>query len=102
MDHIRRIACLSIFLLGPSLAAAPLPQLFQKVKEQFRLAAYADAVGTLAQVETEVQKPENQGYRASLRPSLAFYRGACLAALGRDQEAREEFEVFLTLSPNAS
>lgn len=102
MGSIRRIACLSIFLLGSSLAAATLPQLFQKVKEQFRLAAYADALGTLSQVETEVEKPENQSHRVSLRPSLAFYRGACLAALGRDQEAREEFEVFLALSPNAS
>jgi len=102
MVSIRRIACLSIFLLGSLLAAAPLPQLFQKVKEQFRLAAYADALATLSQVETEVEKPENQSHRASLRPSLAFYRGACLAALGRDQEAREEFEVFLALTPNAS
>ena len=102
MVSIRRIACLSLFLLGSSLSAAPLPQLFHKVKEQFRLAAYEDALGTLAQVETEVEKPENQSYRESLRPSLAFYRGACLAALGRDREAREEFEVFLALSPNAS
>ena len=33
---------------------------------------------------------------------LAFYRGACYAALGRTDEAREKFETFLTYQPNAS
>jgi GWxTD domain-containing protein len=92
-----------LFLVSASLlAAAPLPQLFHKAKEQFRLGGYADALQTLATIEAEVEKPENQSQRAGLRPGLAFYRGACLAALGRDNEAREEFRVFLAFSPGAS
>ena len=102
---MRHLACRSflLFLVSASLfAAAPLPQLFHKAKEQFRLGGYTDALETLSTIETEVEKPENQSHRASLRPGLAFYRGACLAALGRDSEAREEFRVFLAFSPGAS
>lgn len=101
---MRRIAHLSLFffLIGSLASAAPLPQLFHKAKEQFRLNAYANALATLSEVERESEKPENEAYRASLRPGLAFYRGACLAALGREKEAREEFEIFLAFTPNPS
>lgn len=102
MHRIARLSLLFFSLSISSLPAAELPQLFQKAKEQFRLNAYAEALTTLAQVEIESQKPENQGYVASLSQALAFYRGACLAALGRDHEARENFEVFLAFSPNPS
>jgi GWxTD domain-containing protein len=102
MHRIARLALLFLSLSISALPAAELPQLFQKAKEQFRLNAYAEALTTLAQVEIETQKPENRGYVASLSPVLAFYRGACLAALGREQDARESFEVFLAFSPNAS
>src|SRR5262249_40949351 len=54
------------------------------------------------QVRAECQKPENEHYRASLQPAIAFYRGASLAALGRTEEARPEFEIFLAFEPNAS
>ena len=92
-----------LFLVSASLlAASPLPQLFHKAKEQFRLGGYANALETLTTIEAEVEKPENQSQRAGLRPGIAFYRGACLAALGRDNEAREEFRVFLAFSPGAS
>jgi GWxTD domain-containing protein len=39
--------------------------------------------------------------REALRPSLAFYRGVCHAALGREEEAREHFRVYLEATPNA-
>jgi GWxTD domain-containing protein len=101
-----RRATLSCFLLlsltGSALSQPSLPRLFQKAKEQFRLGSYDVALATLSDVERESEKPENQAYRSSLRPGLAFYQGACLAALGRDQEAREQFGVFLAFSPNAS
>src|SRR6266536_2577068 len=92
----------SFFLAGSFLSAASLPQLFQKAKDQFRLGAYADSLATLSTIETEAEQPENQASRASFRPGIAFYRGACLAALGRDSEARAEFQVFLAFSPMAS
>jgi GWxTD domain-containing protein len=102
MVSIRRTACLSLFLFGSMLLAAPLPELFQKAKDQVRLGSYADALVTLSRVEIESQKPENQASRASLRASLAFYRGACLAELGREREAQKEFEIFLASSPDVS
>jgi GWxTD domain-containing protein len=102
MLRIARLSILFLILSTSAISAAELMQLFQKAKEQFRLSAYAQALTTLEQVEIESQKPENQGHFTSLRPALAFYRGACLAALGREQEARENFEIFLAFSPNAS
>jgi GWxTD domain-containing protein len=101
---MRRIAHLSLlFFLAASLtSAANVPQLFHKAKEQFRLNAYANALATLSEVERESEKRENEAYRTSLAPGLAFYRGACLAALGREKEAREQFEVFLAFTPNPS
>jgi hypothetical protein len=103
MRRISHVSFLFSFLLvGSLLLASPLPQLFQKAKDQFRLGAYADALATLSKIETEGEQPENQAYRASLRPGIAFYRGACLAALGRDGEARAEFEIFLVFSPTVS
>ena len=102
MHRIARLSLLYFSLSISALPAAELPQLFQKAKEQFRLNAYSEALTTLAQVEIESRKPENQGYLASLPPALAFYRGACLAVLGREHEARENFEVFLAFTPNPS
>lgn len=102
---MRLLTCRSFLLFlmsGSLLAVAPLPQLFHKAKEQFRLGGYTQALETLTTIATEVEKPENQSHRAGLRPGIAFYRGACLAALGRDSEAREEFRVFLAFSPGAS
>src|SRR5437870_981659 len=101
---MRRSTLPLVLLLGLSasaLTASDLPQLFQKAKEQFRLGGYNDSLATLALVEREAEKPENQSYRPSLRPGLSFYRGACLAVLGRETEAQKEFEVFLAFSPNA-
>jgi GWxTD domain-containing protein len=102
MRRITHLTLLFFFLAGSVASAASLPLLFHKAKEQFRLTAYADALKTLSEVEVESEKPENEAYRPSLRPGLAFYRGACLAALGREKEAREEFEVYLAFTPNPS
>jgi GWxTD domain-containing protein len=81
-----------------SLAAAPsLPELFRKSKEQFRLADYSKTLTTLDQIERLAALPENAKFRDELRPALAFYRGAALAALDRPTEAREQFEIYLAL-----
>jgi GWxTD domain-containing protein len=100
----RRISlCLPLLLLSTvCLAASPsLPQLFQKAKQQFRLVAYSDALKTLDEMARLAAAPENERYRTSMTPALAFYRGACLAALGRSQESHAEFQVYLTFEPNA-
>jgi GWxTD domain-containing protein len=100
----RRIAPAVLLLLvfGSVAFADDLPRLFQTVKQQFRMGAYKDALSTLDQLSVESEKPGAERFRPSLRPGLAFYRGACLAALGRDEEARVALEEFLTYEPNAS
>jgi GWxTD domain-containing protein len=91
----------SLLLVSVSLAASTVPQLFQSAKQRFRLAAYADSLKMLDEVARVAGEPENDKYRTTLTPALAFYRGACLAALGRRDEARPEFEIYLTFEPNA-
>jgi len=106
MSKSRRIVpalLLAISSISFSFASAEdLPRLFQKVKEQFRMGAYRDALSTLEQLSAESEKSGAERFRASLRPGLVFYRGACLAALGRDEEARPALEAFLSYEPNAS
>ncbi len=100
----RRFGVFGVSLLAASVClAAPtqLPQLFQKAKQQFRLASYSDTLKTLDEMARLSAEPENERYRTSLTPALAFYRGACLAALGRGGEAHAEFEIYLTFEPNA-
>jgi GWxTD domain-containing protein len=98
----RTLSFLFAILFASSIAAADLPQLLQKAKDQLRLAAYNDALATLDQLEAESQKEGLEKDRAALAPVLAFYRGACLASLDRPAEARGQFEAFLAFQPNAS
>ncbi|HSD71374.1 MAG TPA: GWxTD domain-containing protein [Thermoanaerobaculia bacterium] len=89
-------------LFAVSLPAADLPKLLQKAKEQFRLAAYTDALATLDELEAGSQGEGHEKDRAALAPVLAFYRGASLASLDRKEEARDQFEAFLAFQPNAA
>lgn len=97
---MRRFAASLAFLAAASLAAATLPSLFYKAKEEFRLANYAASLQTLDRLQAEAERPGNEAYRAQLTPALAFYRGACFAALGRVDEARSSFETYLAYVPN--
>ena len=98
----RTLSFLSAVLVATSLEASTLPELLQKAKEQFRLAAYSDALKTLDALETESQKEGFEKDRVALAPVLSFYRGACLASLDRKEEAREQFTVFLVHQPNSA
>ena len=104
MRPIALPAAFVVLLSASVLTAAPddLPGLFHKAKEQFRMANYSGALETLSEVEKVSENDQYQAVRPSLRPGLSFYRAASLAMLNRDAEAREEFEVFLALSPNAN
>ena len=97
---MRRYLASIFFLAAVSVSAATLPSLFYKAKEQFRLANYAESLKTLDLLQKESDQPGNEAARAQLAPGLAFYRGACYAALGRADEARESFETFLAYEPN--
>jgi GWxTD domain-containing protein len=98
----RFAALVASFLFAVSLSAATLPQLLQKAKDQFRLAAYADALATLDQLEAESAQPGLEKDRSALAPILPFYRGACLASLDRPAEAQQQFQAFLAFQPNAA
>ena len=102
---MRRSVAAAMLVLASSVLPASSDdclRLFLKAKEQFRLGGYAAALATLETLESESERPGNEAVRTQLAPSLAFYRGASLAALGRTEEARPQFELFLTYQPNAS
>ncbi len=96
------LASALVFLCSLAFGDDQCVRLFLKAKEQFRLAQYGAALVTLDAVAAEAEKPGNEKYQTQLPAGLAFYRGACFAALGRTDEAREKFETFLTYQPNAS
>jgi GWxTD domain-containing protein len=91
-----------LFLSSLAFAGNECVQLFLKAKEQFRMSSYAQSLQTLEQLDAESQKPGNEAYRAQLAPSLAFYRGANLAALGKTDEAKPYLDAYFTYQPNAS
>jgi GWxTD domain-containing protein len=96
------LASVLVFLGTLAFADDQCVRLFLQAKEQFRLAQYEKALASLDALAAEAEKPGNENYRAQLPAGLAFYRGACFAALGRTEEAKEKFETFLTYQPNAS
>lgn len=92
---------LTALLVGSVALADDLPGMFRKAKEQFRLGSYAQSLAILDRLQAESEKNGNENLRAALAPSLTFYRGASLAALGRSDEAIPELQKFLTYQPNA-
>jgi GWxTD domain-containing protein len=80
--------------------AMTLPDLFHRAKEQVKMGSWDAALATLEQIDSVSQRPGLEKDREALLPPLAFYRGVCLAALGREDQARGEFEVYLASSPN--
>jgi GWxTD domain-containing protein len=101
---MRRLLVSLLFLASASVyaATANLPSLFYRAKEQFRLASYVQSLATLDAIEKESENPGNEAYRSQLAAPLAFYRGACHAALGHAEEAQKYFELYLTYQPNAT
>jgi GWxTD domain-containing protein len=89
-------------LLGSLLAASSLPELFQQAKSEFKFGSYREALTTLDRLDTESSKAGVEKERTALLPALLFYRGASLAALGRQKEAQETFEAFLALKPDVA
>jgi GWxTD domain-containing protein len=84
------------FAQGPRLG-----DLFQKGKNEFKQANYRASLATFQALEQASLQPENEASREELRPIIAFYRGANLAALGEAGAARKEFELYLTAFPAA-
>jgi GWxTD domain-containing protein len=83
-----------------SLLAAPLPELFQKVKQRVSAGDWTGGMEALKELDTEAARPENERARAALRPAAAFYRGVCLAAMDQAVEARAEFALYIAANPD--
>ena len=79
--------------------AATLPDLFQKAKLRISAGDFQGGLAALSELDAEAAKPENEPARPALRPAAAFYKGVCLAAIGRPDEARAEFAVFISANP---
>ncbi|MEP6770106.1 MAG: GWxTD domain-containing protein [Acidobacteriota bacterium] len=92
---------LAIFL---ALAAdePSLNRLFSRAKEEFRLGSYDKALQTLSRLEAESLEPGSKQLRPTLEAAVAFYEGACYAALGKGAEARSRFETYLASHPTAA
>lgn len=67
-----------------------------------RAASYTDALTTLDALDAETAKEGRESERKMAEGPLAFLRGVCDAALGKSDEARAQFQTYLTLVPNAS
>ncbi len=94
------LLCVASVSATPNTNAMALPDLFRKAKEQVKLRAFDSALSTLEQIDAASQQPGLERDRQALRTSLAFYKGVCHAALGKDDEARLEFQAYLDSSPN--
>ena len=90
-----------VILLGLGVGEPSLTQLFSRAKEEFRFGSYDKALETLSQLEVESLKPGSEELRPTLEPAIAFYEGACYAALGKGAEAHSHFATYLASHPNA-
>lgn len=95
--------CLAASGLATS-GGAQIPSLadvFRKGKAEFKIAAYASSLATFQKLDELTREPDLEKERAGLAPLISFYRAANLAALGREEEARTEFEEYLSVFPRA-
>ena len=99
----RYAAVCSLFvLLTGAVAAATLPELFMKAKEQVKSSSWQDALKTLDQLDAEASKPGNEAAREQVGGPSAFYRGVCEANLDHTDAAVKAFAEFVSRQPNAS
>ena len=96
------VSAIAALLLAGSANAQNLVELFQKAKGEIKASSWADALKTLDQLDAESQKPGMEAQRKQLEPALALYRGVAFANLGKSQEAKEQFEAYLAINPNAA
>jgi GWxTD domain-containing protein len=85
-------------------AAAQTPDLgalFHKGKAEFKIAAYGSSLETFQKLDELSQTPGLEMERVRLAPVICFYRAANFAALGRQEDARMEFERYLSIFPRA-
>jgi len=89
------------FLTRAAAETSSLAQLFHKGKTEFRLAAYDSSLKTFQKLDDLSQEPGFEKERVGLAAAISFYRAANFAALGRKEDARVEFENYLSVFPRA-
>jgi GWxTD domain-containing protein len=92
----------TVLLVTPTVAAQSLPELFRQAKQQVGAGSWAEAMATLATLESEADKPGLEQSRKDLDGPIQFYRGVCEANLGRTDEAIADFGAFLRIQPDAA
>jgi len=100
----RFLCCASLLLFAATSFAAdlPLPELFKRAKDEFAAGRYKESLADFELLDTNSARPGFENDRAKLIPVVTFYRGANLAALGRKDDAKAAFAMYLGFSPNAS
>jgi GWxTD domain-containing protein len=96
------VLTLAGFLCPPgALAQSSLSELFQRGKTESKLGSYEASLATFQKLDELSRQPGNESDRVKLEPLIAFYRGVNLAALGEEDAARTEFEIYLASYPRA-
>ncbi|MEP6801779.1 MAG: GWxTD domain-containing protein [Acidobacteriota bacterium] len=96
------LAALVSVLAAGGVSGQTVGELFQKAKQQVKVASYSDALTTLDALDAETSKEGHENERKMAVGAIAFLRGVCHASLGKPDEARAEFQTYLSFTPNAS
>ena len=96
------LAVLVLVLAARAVSAQTVGELFQKAKQQVKVASYAEALTTLDALDRETSKEGHENERKMAAGAIAFLRGVCQASLGKPDEARAQFQTYLSFTPNAS
>jgi GWxTD domain-containing protein len=104
MKRSRIVAFSSILVLVATgaIAADSVADLFARVKTEFSQGDYKRSLADVDALDKASQAPGAEKDRPKLISAISFYRAANLAALGRADDAKEEFINFLLYSPNVS
>lgn len=103
-SSMARVLLLTVLLVSPTAAARSqsLPELFRQAKQQVGDGSWAEAMATLATLQSEAERPGFERSRKDLEAPIRFYRGVCEANLGRTDEAVADFRAFLGIQPDAA
>lgn len=96
------VVLLALLTAAASFAQESLPDVFNRMKSEFGAGDYSKSLADVETLDALTRKAGFEKDRAKLNGPITFYRAANLAALGRRDDAREEFINFLALSPNAA
>jgi GWxTD domain-containing protein len=101
-SHIVAFSSILLLVTVAAVAADSVGDLFARVKTEFSQGDYKRSLADVDALDKASQAPGAEKDRPKLIAVISFYRAANLAALGRADDAKDEFVNFLLYSPNAS